>query len=117
MLSSEQNWHDVNVLGPNRRYTLLAPMDVSFDRSSVSAGVSVFCGRYRASRLKMTSVDVFRRERVRPKIFGAGACGLNGRLRTRKVTIAMKRRFRLRAFEEVRGRRDGRCAMVAWVDL
>lgn len=73
MLSSEQNWHDVNVSGPNRRYTLRAGMDVSFDRSKVSAGVSVFCGRYRASRLKTTSVGVLRRERVKLKMFEPGA--------------------------------------------
>lgn len=116
MLSSEQNWHDVKASGPNRRYTLLAPTDVSFDRSNVSSAVRVFCGRNRASRLKMMSVGVLRRERVRLKMLDAGACGLNGKLRRRKTAMAIKRTFRLRAAEEVRGRGDGRCATETFRD-
>ena len=50
-----------------------APTDVNFDRSSVSASVSVLSGRYRASRLKRTSVEVLMRERVKAKILSPGA--------------------------------------------
>ena len=79
----------------------------------MSAAVSVLFVRYRASRLKMTSVGVLRRDRVKLNILASGAWGLNGKLRTRKTVIVMKRTFRLREVLEGRGRGDGRCANVA----
>lgn len=109
---SEQNWHDVNASGPNRRYTFLAPIDVNFDFSNVSAGVRVLSGRNRARRLKMTSVGVLRRERVRVKMFGAGACGLKGKLSSRKKTMVKKKTFRAREVDEGRGREGGRCEIA-----
>ena len=61
----------------------------------------------------MTSVGVFRRDRVKLKILASGACGLNGKLRMRNTVIVMKRTFRLREVLEGMGRGDGRCANVA----
>lgn len=112
MLSSEQNWHDVNASAPNLRYNFRAPRDVNLDLSRSSAGVKVLSGRSRARRVKMMSVGVLRRERVREKIFGGGARGLNGRLSSRKKRVVEKRTFRAREVIDGRGRGDGRCVIA-----
>lgn len=59
----------------------------------------------------MTSVGVFRRDRVREKMLGSGAWGLKGRLRRRKKTMPPKRMFRARLAGAGRGRAGGRLAM------
>lgn len=69
-------------------------------------------GRSRARRVKMMSVGVLRRERVREKIFGGGARGLNGRLSSRKKRVVEKRTFRAREVIDGRGRGDGRCVIA-----
>lgn len=110
-LSREQNGHEISASGPKRRYTFLAASEVNLDRSRLSASVRRFCLRYRARRANMTSVGVLMRDRVCVKMLGPGACGLKGKLRSRKKTMAKKRRFRARAAPAGSGRAGGRDAI------
>lgn len=107
-LSREQKAQLVRVSGPKRRYTLRARVEVSFDLRRVSNGVRDSLGRSRARREKMMSVDVVRRELVRVKMLGLGACGLKGRLRQKKRVMVRKRTFKARLASWGRGRGDGR---------
>lgn len=60
----------------------------------------------------MISVGVLMRERVCVKMFGLGARGLNGRLRSRKKVMAKKRIFSARVADAGSGRGDCREAIV-----
>lgn len=77
----------------------------------MSDSVRRLSGRNRARRLNITSVGVFRRDRVREKMFGSGACGLKGRLRRRKKTMPPNRMFRARPGAAGRDRGGGRLAI------